>query len=72
MSSAGAGWRTKRRRPVRMPHKDRTLRRPRSLHGMRELEGANPQTFELPNVLFVGSKLQRAQQLLQEREVINR
>lgn len=34
--------------------------------------GANPQTFELPNVLFVGSKLRLAQQLLQEREVINR
>lgn len=34
--------------------------------------GANPQTFELPNVLFVGRKLQMAQQLLQEREVVNR
>jgi hypothetical protein len=34
--------------------------------------GANPQTIELPNVLFVGSKLRMAQQLLQEREVINR
>jgi hypothetical protein len=34
--------------------------------------GANPQTFELPNVLFVGSKLRMAQQLLQEREVVNR
>lgn len=34
--------------------------------------GTNPQTFELPNVLFVGSKLQMAQQLLQEREVVNR
>jgi hypothetical protein len=34
--------------------------------------GANPQTFELPNVLFVGSKLRIAQQLLQEREVVNR
>ena len=34
--------------------------------------GANPQTFELPNVLFVGPKLRRAQQLLQEREVVNR
>jgi hypothetical protein len=31
--------------------------------------GANPQTFELPNVLFVGSKLRMAQQMLQEREV---
>src|SRR3954452_8057567 len=30
--------------------------------------GANPQTFELPNVLFVGSKLRMAQQMLQERE----
>jgi hypothetical protein len=34
--------------------------------------GANPQTFELPNVLFVGHKLQMAQQLLQEREVVHR
>ncbi len=34
--------------------------------------GANPQTFELPNVLFAGHKLRRAQQLLQEREVVNR
>jgi hypothetical protein len=34
--------------------------------------GANPQAFELPNVLFVGPKLRRAQQLLQEREVVNR
>ncbi len=32
--------------------------------------GANPQTFELPNVLFIGSKLRRAQQMLQEREVV--
>jgi hypothetical protein len=32
--------------------------------------GATPQTFELPNVLFVGSKLQLAQQMLQEREVV--
>lgn len=34
--------------------------------------GANPQTIELPNVLFVGSKLRLAQQLLQERDVVNR
>lgn len=33
--------------------------------------GANPQTIELPNVLLVGSKLRAAQQMLQEREVIN-
>jgi hypothetical protein len=33
--------------------------------------GANPQTFELPNVLFVGSKLRAAQQMLQEREVVH-
>ncbi len=32
--------------------------------------GANPQTIELPNVLFVGSKLRAAQQMLQEREVV--
>lgn len=32
--------------------------------------GSNPQTIELPNVLFVGSKLQLAQQMLQEREVV--
>jgi len=31
--------------------------------------GSNPQTFELPNVLFVDSKLKMAQQMLQEREV---
>ena len=31
--------------------------------------GSNPQTFELPNVLFVDSKLKLAQQMLQEREV---
>jgi len=31
--------------------------------------GANPQTFELPNVLFVDSKLKRAQRMMQEREV---
>jgi hypothetical protein len=33
--------------------------------------GANAQTFELPNVLFVGSKLVTAQRLLQERQVVN-
>jgi len=32
--------------------------------------GANPQTFELPNVLFIGGKLAQAQQMLQEREVV--
>jgi FlaA1/EpsC-like NDP-sugar epimerase len=32
--------------------------------------GANPQKVELPNVLFVSKKLQLAQQMLQEREVI--
>jgi hypothetical protein len=32
--------------------------------------GASPQSFELPNVLFVGSKLRKAQQMLQEREVV--
>ena len=33
--------------------------------------GANPQTIELPNVLFVGAKLRAAQQMLQEREVVH-
>jgi hypothetical protein len=33
--------------------------------------GAAPQTFELPNVLFVGSKLARAQRMIQERVVVN-
>jgi hypothetical protein len=33
--------------------------------------GANAQTFELPNVLFVGSKLVTAQRLLQQRQVVN-
>jgi hypothetical protein len=33
--------------------------------------GANPQTIELPNVLFVGAKLREAQQMLQEREVVH-
>jgi hypothetical protein len=33
--------------------------------------GANAQTFELPNVLFVGSKLVTARRLLQERRVMN-
>jgi hypothetical protein len=32
--------------------------------------GAQRQTFELPNVLFVGHKLQAAQQLLQERMLV--
>jgi len=32
--------------------------------------GTTPQTFELPNVLFVDSKLKRAQKMLQEREVV--
>jgi hypothetical protein len=32
--------------------------------------GANRQTFELPNVLFVGAKLALAQRLLQERQVV--
>ena len=33
--------------------------------------GADARTFELPNVLFVGSKLVTAQRLLQERQVVN-
>jgi hypothetical protein len=32
--------------------------------------GPSPQTFELPNVLFVDSKLTTARRLLQEREVV--
>jgi hypothetical protein len=32
--------------------------------------GANPQTIELPNVLFVGSKFREAQQMLQGREEV--
>jgi hypothetical protein len=32
--------------------------------------GANRQTYELPNVLFVGSKLTAAQRMLQERQVV--
>jgi hypothetical protein len=32
--------------------------------------GANPQIYELPNVLFVGSKLAMAQRLLKERQVV--
>jgi hypothetical protein len=32
--------------------------------------GANPQQFEVHNVLFVGSKLQAIQQMLQTREVV--
>lgn len=33
--------------------------------------GVNSRTFELPNVLFVGSKVATAQRLLQERQVVN-
>jgi hypothetical protein len=33
--------------------------------------GADARKFELPNVLFVGSKLATAQRLLQERQVVN-
>jgi hypothetical protein len=33
--------------------------------------GANARTIELPNVLFVGSKLVTAQRMLQERQVVN-
>lgn len=33
--------------------------------------GANSQTLELPNVLFVGSKLATAQRLIQVRQVVN-
>ena len=32
--------------------------------------GANAQTYELANVLFVGSKLDKAQRLLRERQVV--
>jgi hypothetical protein len=32
--------------------------------------GANPQQFQMPNVLFVGHKLQLIQQMLQQREVV--
>ena len=32
--------------------------------------GPNPQTIELPNVLFIGHKLERAEKMLQEREVL--
>jgi hypothetical protein len=32
--------------------------------------GSNPQHFQMPNVLFVGSKLQMIQQMLQQREVV--
>lgn len=34
--------------------------------------GANARTFELPNVLFVGSKLYKAQRALRERKVVTR
>jgi hypothetical protein len=33
--------------------------------------GVNSRIFELPNVLFVGSKLATAQRLLQQRQVVN-
>jgi hypothetical protein len=33
--------------------------------------GANPQTFEVPNVLFVGWKLRLIEEMLQEREVVH-
>jgi hypothetical protein len=33
--------------------------------------GVNSRIFELPNVLFVGSKLITAQRLLQQRQVVN-
>jgi hypothetical protein len=32
--------------------------------------GVNPQTFEIPNVLFVASKIRVIEQMLQEREVV--
>src|SRR5262249_4036221 len=32
--------------------------------------GANPQTFEIPNVLFISHKLWLIEQMLQEREVL--
>jgi hypothetical protein len=32
--------------------------------------GANAQQFQMPNVLFVGSKIQMIQQMLQQREVV--
>jgi hypothetical protein len=32
--------------------------------------GASPQTYELANVLFVGSKLAEAQRLLRERQLV--
>jgi hypothetical protein len=34
--------------------------------------GANPQTYELPNVLFVNGKLATAKRMIQERQMINR
>lgn len=33
--------------------------------------GANTQTFEIPNVLFIGQKIQIIEQMLQEREVVH-
>jgi hypothetical protein len=32
--------------------------------------GSNAQQFEMPNVLFVGSKVRMIQQMLQTREVV--
>jgi len=32
--------------------------------------GANAQTYQLPNVLFVGAKLATAQRMLRERQVV--
>ena len=33
--------------------------------------GANTQTFEIPNVLFIGQKIRTIEQMLQEREVVH-
>jgi hypothetical protein len=33
--------------------------------------GANPQTFEIPNVLFISAKIRVIEEMLQEREVIS-
>ena len=33
--------------------------------------GANPQTFEIPNVLFIGEKIRIIEQMIQEREVVH-
>jgi hypothetical protein len=37
---------------------------------MVKTSGANSQQFQMPNVLFIGSKLQLIQQMLQQREVV--